>query len=256
MTYASRVNELTETKSRVAEMSAEADRGSSPIELTQFLQKTFPRRGPRWLTRILGPLPDKAYAVRGIVPFGDGGFFLRSCVFQVTAPAGLLEGHFLPTGGSFGLFALSPIGLSYLTRRREAVEALFRQEGRPIDEGNSFALACFFAETLDRNGNASGDILRSAEDLASYTGGRDGFGGDYVLDPVEWNRVRTSVDAPVIVGDAQSGWRLEYCSVFGWMHAKDALSKHRVGIDPDFRIEAKETVLSSKIFSRMPGVRY
>jgi hypothetical protein len=238
-------------------MITEVERGVSPASLTAFLRRTFPRRGPWWWTRLLGPLPDAAYAVKRIVPFDDGEFFVRSCVFYGFAPAGLLEAHALPAGGSYGLFALSRDGVvSYLTRHREAAEGILGREDRALDEGDSFALARFFTEALDRKGNSSGDVLRSADSLPGYTGGHGGLGGGYVLDAAEWTRVKSQVLAPVILGNSQSGWRLEYCIVYGWAHEKKVLSRHRIDIDPEFRISKEETVLSPKIFSRTPGILY
>src|SRR5579863_3658996 len=152
-------------------MIAEVKRRSTPAPLLQFLRQTFPRRGAAWWTRIRGPLPDKAYAVNEIMLFDDGGFFARSCVFFAYAPAGLLEGHSLPSGRSFGLFALSGEGVSYLTRNRDAVEAMLRREARPLEEGDALVLARFFTEALDRKGNDAGDVLPAADTLSSYKGG-------------------------------------------------------------------------------------
>jgi hypothetical protein len=244
-------------------MAAQVAAGTTPPDLSRFLRETFPRRGPRWLVRLLGPRKDAAYAVRRIEAFDDKGFFVRSCVFEVTAAPGLLEGHHLPHGGSFGLFALTSPGLSamaprdfsYLTRHPEAVEELLRREARPIDQADALMLATLMSETLDRRGNSSGIVLQSADDLVRFRQGTH-LEQHYELDAREWERVRARVEPPVIMLEGPSRWRLEYCSVFGWMDDKDRLSRHRVTIDAEYHIEIGAAVLSKKVFRRTPALRY
>jgi len=239
----------------VKEMAAEAEQGRTPPALERFLKERFgkPEQGllSRWLS---GP---QTFEVRRIELFQDGGFFRRSCVFWVYAKGLLLEGSVLPAGGSFGVFSLGPDGaLRSLNRRQDEVEALLQGEGRPLDECAPGVLASLIAEALGRQRNDSHAVLESAEHLARYDGGMRGAGGGYEVDARELERARPSISAPAISGNAGTGWWLEFCTVFGWMHEKRTLLRHRCRFSPDFRLHLEQEVLSRAIFSQTPGVIY
>jgi hypothetical protein len=239
----------------VKHMAEEVKAGRTPALLRQFLQETFEEQRPRgWLSQWLST--PHTYELREIELFQDGGFFRASCIFWLYAREHFLEGAVLPSGGTFGLFASGPNGLRYLHRRQQNIEELLRTEKQPLDSCEPFILACLLAEALGREKNSSHDVLRSADHLERYDGHRGGFGGGYAVDPKEWQRVRASLHPPVIAGSAISGWQLEFCSVFGWMHMKQTLLHHRVRFSPELRIELSQQVLSDRIFSAMPGIVY
>jgi hypothetical protein len=238
----------------VREMAAEAKSGRTHPLLRQFLQEKFPRQAQGWLSRWLSGPPT--YEVHGIVLFEDGRFFRRSCLFDLHARDRLLECAVLPSGGTCGLFSLDDDGLRYFNHRQDNLEELLRREGRPLDACAPMVLARLVAEALGREGNASHDVLASAQQLAKYDGGLNAFGGAYEIDLREWERVQPSVAAPALASDRGSGWRLEFCSVFGWMHEKQRLIRHRVRFAPDYRIEHEQEALSRKIFDRTPSLRY
>lgn len=98
--------------------------------------------------------------------------------------------------------------------------------------------------------------MLASSSLAEYDGGIGRFSGRYEVDAREWERVGTRVIAPVVSGDAGSGWRLEFCSVVGWMHQKRTLVRHLVRFSPDFRIYPRKRVLSRRIFARVPDLMY
>ena len=189
-----------------------------------------------------------------IEPIDDGGFFRSACVFQMTVRDAFLEGAWLPLGLTYGLFALGAGGLCYLQHERDNLERLLRDEGRSLDRFAPAALAALLAEALGRSKNASHDVLASPLHLREY--GVGCFGGDYRLNPREWDRAAPQLTAPRLCGDAEAGWQLEFCSVFGWMHDKQTLFRHRYRFSPDYRIESSQQILSRKIFARVPLVRY
>ncbi len=78
----------------------------------------------------------------------------------------------------------------------------------------------------------------------------------YAVDAREWDRVQARIAVPVLIGDRASGWLLEFCSVFGWMHDKQGLIHHRCRFSPEFCIAHETEVLSRRIFERTPSVRY
>lgn len=247
----------------VRDMAAECKRGQTPSLLEQFLRETFGRQANE--TSRFGQLLRKTFGMGGglseprtfevnqIVPFEDGEFFRRTCVFTVWVRDHLLEGAILPCGGTFGLFSLSQKGLRYLNRRQDNVEELLREEGRALNECAPTVLASFVAEALGRECNSSHDVLASPEYLAKYP---SDFAHDYELDAQEWARVQTRIAAPMLTGDGGTGWQLEFCTVFGWMHEKQTLIRHRYGFAPDFRIVHEKEVLSRRIFKRTPQILY
>lgn len=233
----------------VKAMEAEAKQGHTPALLRKFLRRAFPRP----LRRLL--FFPCSYEVSRIEPFPDGGFFRASCVFWVFARDRILDAPVLPSGGSFGLFALGAGGFRCLSQQRRHFERLLREEGRPLEECDSLVLASLLAKALLRQGSISHDVLESA-DLSEYRGGLGRFGGGYQLDVREWERVRARVIAPAISGDAGTGWRLDFCSVVGWMHQKQTLVRHLFRFRPDFRMSAWKRVLSRRIFERTPSIMY
>lgn len=208
------------------------------------------------MSRLLGSSRESAYAIRRIIPFDDGGFFSRTSVFEIYASSDLLEGHVLPSGGTFGLFAVGDAGFLYLNRNSKAIESLLHEEGRPLNEGNPRALARLFSEALLREGNRSADVVSSVEDIASYGGVGEHLAGQYEVNASELDRIRPTVRAPSIVDDGPSGWRLEYCAVYGWMHDKTTLTRQQFNVDREFRLKRETNILSRRIFSRTPQVRY
>ncbi len=243
---------MSDARQTVNDMAAESARGQTPAPLGQFLRDEFGTGG--WLSRFFGG--PRTFEVTRIVPFDDGGFLQRSCVFQVFARDHLLEGTVLPSGGSFGSFSLGEAGLRYLSRQQANVEAMLREEGRALDECAPTVLASLVAEVLGRERNRSHDVLPSAEHLATYEGASASFGGGYAVHAREFERVRKRIAAPVLTGHRGAGWSLEFCTVFGWMHDKQGLIHHRYRFSPEFRIAHETEVLSRRIFERTPSVRY
>jgi len=245
---------ISNPRQTVKDMTAQVEKGQTPALLEQFLRETFGGSVGGWFSRWLSD--PRTYEVCRITPFEDGGFFRRSCVFEVFARDHLLEGTVLPSGGTFGLFSLDADGLHYLNHRREDVEKLLRGEERALNECAATVLASLVVEALGRERNHSHALLESPDQLANFKGELQEFGGGYKVNVREFDRVRARIVGPSLSGDTGSGWLLEFCTVFGWMHEKQKLIRHRCRFAPDFRIECDKDVLSNKIFKRTPGVRY
>jgi len=228
------------------------DEHREPLE--RFIKENLVKPHGFWGRLLLGS-QEREHEVKGITACEDGGFFRKCRVFEVSVRGTVLEGKALPSGGSFGLFSVDRDGIRYLNRRQAEVEAIFRAEDRPLEEWSPLTLARFLAATLLRQGNESDDVLTSADALAHYDGGRSGFGGPYVLDDREWDRVRAEFIPPTL-GSSPDGWELTFTSVQGWMHMKGTLKRHRFRIGRDFRLSRESTALSRRIFERMPAVIY
>lgn len=242
---------MASTLETVTNMLAETKRRQTPTALREFLRAQFPPRKRGWPWR--RSLEQLSYEVSTIELLEDAGFFRACCVFQVTAFERILEGSLIPFGGTFGLFALGAGGFSYLHHRKENLEAVFREEGRPLEEFAPVVLASLLAEALGRKCNSSHDVLRSAEHLVKYN---EGTLEACKVNPRELERFRSSLVPPTVVGNAKTGWKVEFVSVFGWMHLKQKLIRHRYRFDPDFRIEYEHQILSRKIFKSVPTIMY
>ncbi len=238
----------------VAAMRAEAASGRTPRLLEDFLRAQFPERMRGWFARWL--LPPRSYDVGRLEPFEDGGFFRASCLFWAFAADDLLEGTVLPSGGTCGLFALGGGGLRYLHHHPEHLQRLLGEEARPLEQCPPLVLARLTVEALARRGNMSHDVLESARYLAEYQGELGGFGGEYRLDPKAWERVKDRIDAPTLAGDGRTGWELRFTTLSGWMHEKQRLVAHRVRFDAAYRVEHQMTLLSKRVFSALPALRY
>jgi len=230
-------------------MMAQVRQGQTPDALRRGLQEITPKQNRSWLRRWVDSAA-RNLTVTKIAPFADGRFFARSRVFWVHTRGKLLEGVIPPSVGSYGLFALGPGGLRYLHHRQDNLEALLREEERAPAECAPEVLASLFSEALGRNGNSSHYVLESPEHLAGHDG--KGLGGGYKVDHAEWERVRASI-APPSISETGPGWHLRFCTVYGWMHDKQLLSRHDYSIGRDFRVEPRIEVLSRRIFKSIPS---
>lgn len=235
-------------------MIADCARGHTPELLGQYLRERFPERRAAWVPRWLAA--PRTYDVSKVEPFDDGGWLRASCVFFVFTRDGLLEGRVLPSGGSFGLFALGPGGLQYLNRQPERLAELLRHEDLSLETCSPMVLAELVSEALGRDGNEAHAVLSSQEHLERYDGGLDVVRDQYQLNPTEWERVRHLVHAPAITGTKATGWQLEFCSLFGWMHLKENLVRHRFRLSGEYHIVQEQQILSRRIFKAVPGIRY
>lgn len=237
----------------VAHFMDELARGTTPLLLADYLENSLPPRS--WLARkILG---KRRHEVYGIEPFPDRGFFVHSRIVQLVASDGLLEGHFLPSGGSFGLFSISPggpDGFRYLQRRPAHLSAVLAYEARPLTSDHAEMLASLLAEALGRRGNYSHHVLRTPEHLLDY--GNESGRRSYEVDPDELRRVRPALIAPTVRDAADGGWTLAYCTLYGWMHDVNTLFRHEHRITADYRITSEHRTLSRRIFRNMPTVMY
>lgn len=236
----------------VAQFVDELTRGATPLLLADYLKSSLPPRG--WLARkILG---ERRHDVYGLEPFPDRGFFVHSRVVRLIATDGLLEGAILPSGGSFGLFSISPggaDGFRYLQRRPAHLGAALAYEARPLTSDHAEMLASLFAEALGRRGNYSHHVLRTPEHLVDY-GKSDRR--RYEVDPDELRRVQPTLIAPTVRDTAEGGWTLAYCTLYGWMHDVGRLVRHEHRITADYRITSEHRTLSRRIFRTIPVVMY
>jgi hypothetical protein len=261
-----------------AELDAIIDRirqREIPPELQAFVQElAHNREAPRsWLGRLMFGRLERPVACKSVAVHEGVEGLRGSLIFDagVDVP-GLLEWGALPGRTSHGTFVVRLDGFHYLNRRRDEVEALFRQEPEALGGTDPAHLAAFLSDVLGRRLNESHEVLRSAEHLVRYDR-LGGFGGAYEIDAREWQRVRSRFIAPTR-REEPWGFRLEFCSVYGWMHYKRRLTRQTYDLalstpGPDVygyrdlaptvqvvHIQHSEQVLSEKIFARLPMVKY
>jgi hypothetical protein len=263
------------TKAELDAIIARIRQHEIPPELQDFVQElAHSREAPRsWLGRLMFGRLERPVECMSVAEHEGVQGLRRSFVFDagVDVP-GLLEWGALPGRTSHGTFAVGLDGFHYLNRRREEVEALFRQEPEALIDTAPEHLAAFLADVLGRRLNESHEVLRSAEHLMRYDL-LGSFSGPYEIDSREWQRVRSRFVIPTR-REEPWGFRLEFCSVYGWMHYKRRLTRqtydlalstpspaaHRYRELPPtvqtVHIHHSEQVLSERIFAKLPMVTY
>ncbi len=263
------------TKAELDAIIARIRQREIPPELQSFVQDlAHNREAPRsWLGRLMFGRLERPVVCTSVAA-REGVESLRgSLIFDVAVDVpGLLECGSLPGVTSNGTFVVRLDGFHYLNRRLEEVEALFRQEPDALGDTDPSDLAAFLSDVLGRRLNESHEVLRSAEHLIRYDL-LGGFGGTYEVDAREWQRVRSRFVTPTR-REEPWGFRLEFCSVYGWMHYKRRLTRQTYDLALDspgpsvhryrelpptvqiVRIQHREQVLSEKIFAKLPMVKY
>jgi hypothetical protein len=238
----------------VASVIADVDGGQTTEVLAAYIKRHFVK--PRsWFGRLLAGSQEHDHEVRRVVAFDDAGFFRRARLVEVFIRGHMLEGHVLPAGGSFGLFALSDGEPRYLSGRLSEVEAVLRAENRRLNEYPAWPLARLLSESLLRQGNDAAEVLVSDDALTTYDGGLNGFGGRYEIDLAEWRRVHDDFVGPTLTIE-RGGWDVEFCTLRGWMHMKQTVTRHRFRIDDGYGIHDEDRVLTRRLFKTVPGLLY
>ncbi len=225
--------------------------------LPQGTMQRIPNPIGMWLKRwLLRPSAADLDVLR-VTPFDDGGFFERQRIFFVNVRGHHLEGQMLPSGGSFGYCAALDDGTyRYLNRRPGNLSLAFQREGRPLSEGKARPLAELFVECLGRRGNNSHHVVESSADILEYGSHRKGRHNQYVVNSEALEQHGPSLQPPSII-DEDEAWVVRCHTVYGWMHQKtDLISNHYRVDKASFAIERESDVLSRKIFTAVPMIRY
>lgn len=223
------------------------------VVLQGLIARRFKRPERSWLSRFTGYDPTvERYdpTVEEVRPVDDGGFFGRHSIFWVWVRGWFLEASRLPDLSSCGMFAFDGMSLSYLNHTDpEDLQRVLAAEGRPLDQADAYLLASIFAEAMLRRRNDDHVVLRSPDILIQYD-------RRYQLDQREFIRCVDQIKSPSVASDSQGGWLMSFLTLHGWMHQKETLARQEVRISANFSIRHQETVLSRKIFSRVPRIRY
>lgn len=254
-----------EAVSHVEDLVARSHAGKPVSDLGEYLLRVCRPSAQGWLTSFLfgsSPATVDIYEVRR----HDAAPFQQSCLFWVWATGVTLENTLLPGRIRSGLFAYGPGGYRYVSRRRAAVEALLDADARPLDEYDPIALARVLLDALANQGPYTHAMLDQPARLTSATPVEGHPGRGYRVDESEARRCLPMLSAPAIHGNEQSGWTLEVCTLYGWMHDKRTLCRlrYRIRCTPGdyrrrptgFRIEERVETLSERIFRDVPLVRY
>jgi len=224
------------------------------VVLQGLIARRFKRPERSWLSRFTGYDPTiEQYdpTVEEVRPVDDGGFFRRHTIFRVWVRGWFLEASMLPSLSSSGMFAFDGMSLSYLNHTDpEDLQRVLALEGRPLDQADAYLLASIFAEAILRRDNHDHVVLRSPDMLVQYE--KRG----YQLDQREFIRCGDQIKSPSVASDSQGGWLMSFLTLHGWMHKKETLARQEVRISAKFSIRHLEAILSGKIFSRLPRLRY
>lgn len=227
----------------------------SKDQVVEFLQQEIPGPPPpSWFWRLLGAKPPEfSYWIAHLIGPLFGSLFQKQVVFAAMGGRDLLPWP-CPPNGTFGYLAYDGATLWLLSPSTEAVEAVLRHEGRPLDGANAVTLADFICAIAFRPGSDGHTIIESAEEIEHFSW--DGL-DDYQVEPEEFEHCRPEIRAPRLAVEPTHGWRLEFTSVYGWMHEKQELGQEEISISADYHITRKpRRVLSSHIFCRTPMALY
>lgn len=258
------------TPAQLDAIIASIKRREVPPDLQEYVHDLVRQRlAPRsWLGQLMFGGRERHVRCEDVVERPGLEGLLRTLIFDagVDVP-GLLEWGAFPGGRSHGTFAVSPRGFRYLNRRCDEVEALFRDEPAALWVTTPGNLAAFLVEVLERRLNESHEVIFSVDHLEHYQ--RLGF--EYPLDRREWARVRPRFVPPTRNEEAW-GFRLEFCTVHGWLQDKRRLTRQTYDVTlsgPDLevlsyralprssqyvRIRHTEQLISPRIFTARPLV--
>jgi hypothetical protein len=222
--------------------------------LQGLIARHFKRPEPSWLSRFTGndsTIERYDPTIEEVRRVEDGGFFRRHSIFWVRVRGSFLEASWLPSLSSSGIFAFDGISLSYLNHTHpDDLQQVLAVEGRPLDQADPYHLASLFAEAILRRDDHDHVVLRSPDMLIQYEKRR------YQLDQREFIRCVEAIKSPSVASDSRGGWLMSFVTLHGWMHEKETLARQEVWISANFSIRHQEAILSRKIFSRLPRVRY
>ena len=224
------------------------------VVLQGLIAGRFKRPERSWLSRFTGydsTIERYDPTVEEVRPVDDGGFFRRHSIFWVWVRGWFLEASMLPDLSSSGMFAFDGMSLFYLNHTDpEDLQRVLAVEGRPLDQADAYLLASIFAEAILRRDNHDHVVLPSPDMLIQYE--KRG----YRLDQREFIRCVDQIKSPSVASDSQGGWLMSFLTLHGWMHKKETLARQEVRISANFSIRHQEAILSRKIFSRVPRLRY
>jgi hypothetical protein len=217
-------------------------------------EQRLPRAGPRWLSRLFG-VRDEPIRVHKVNPAGFEDLFSEQRIFYVVVRR--LDALPLPAlpGGTLGYFAYDGRTLRLLSPSLNSVGQALRREGVPLDALRSGPLARFICAVALHHRDATGhDLVTSADELARW-------GGElvpYRLNDREYSRVAASIVPPSVVrNDGDSGWRITFTTLFGWMHQKQELGVETLDASNEFELTRRpRRVLSKHVFKQTPAVIY
>jgi hypothetical protein len=259
------------TPAQLDAIIAAIKRREVPPELQDFVHELVRQRmAPRsWLGQLMFGGRERRVRCDEVEERTGLEGLLRALIFDagVNVP-GLLEWGAFPGVSSHGTFAVSPSGFRYLNRRYDEVTALFREEPAAVWQTTPANLAAFLVEVLERRLNASHEVILSVEHLEHY----QRRGVEYPLEPLEWARARPRFVTPTRHEETW-GFRLEFCTVHGWLHEKRRLTRQVYDITlnnpdleaPSYRelprsfqyvgIRHAEQILSPRIFAGRAAVK-
>jgi hypothetical protein len=187
--------------------------------------------------------------VWGVRPFEFSSLLREHQVFRACSDLFILEHKMLPGGGSCGNFATDGTSILYLgDGKQKKLEDLLRREGLQFDRVEALPVAELFAALLLAHHNISYAVVTSAAEVSRR--------GCCVINEAERPKYESRIRPPRVTGDAGAGWSVEFYTLSGWMHERQALTRHLIQISPQYELASTEEVISTRVFSRTLGIVY
>ncbi len=163
-----------------------------------------------------------------------------------------LEFSHAPLWDSSGTFAFDGKRLLYLNGsvRYKSVVQLLREESLDLSTIKADALAQFFKESLLDSKRSTHWIVSSQDDI------KDRKKDHYKVNNDELKMCSEYLVPPTVSGNSKIGWKVNFTTVSGFLHFKYRVSAMVVTVSPQYEVTVGERLLSTKIFSRVPDLRY
>lgn len=176
----------------------------------------------------------------------------------VTVGAPVFETCMLPSFSiTIGLVSFDGQQTRCMERNPDNLERFLRKENRPLDEAPAEELASLISTALGNDSQSCHEVVTvekleaiEARSMASESA------TPYRLDRVELQRIAEKVVPPSMVRTDIGGWRLQFTTLFGWMHQTNTLILWTANVWPNFEMVCDQQILTERIFAEMPNIMY
>jgi hypothetical protein len=180
--------------------------------------------------------------------------FFRHRLFIIYGRTGQHDFVTLPHGSYCYVAATGKLAIR-LTRQDKEIQSVLRDEWDSLPNSDPVVLASLILNFFDGGIKASHHVLRNSDDLRSFVKAHRPT-NTYELNEKEFAKSLESIGSTesVLSDDTLSIRAITLC---GWMHRKQNLGIESLAVNSEGVVSFQtRTVLSRRIFRRVPGIRY
>ena len=197
---------------------------------------------------------ENSDTVLSVKEIPDQSPFSQHRLFVVHGPTKRFDFPTLP-GGSMGYYAANGHTATRLTRQSKEIESVLSADWKQLASTDPVLLASLILRFYDGGIHASHHVLKNLEALLCFGDSQRPF-RDYELNEKALSKVKEEIGSTEAVQDSDA-LMIRAITLCGWMHDKRNLGIESFAVARDGRLSfQKRHVLSRKIFSRVPMIRY